>query len=584
MLIRPHTFSRLMGTIALGALSFAATDAQACGGFFCSASSPVNQAAERIIFAQDEEGNVTQIVEVAYEGDAEKFAWVLPVPGTPTPGVSSVQVFQRLQQATNPNYRLINEFPDSCGLAGSLLGGSADNAAVSGESFGPGPSVVVLDAGTVGPFDFVTISVDAQSQEPADVALEWLTENGYDLTASAADVLGPYLANGLNLIAFRLQKGADTGSIRPISLEYKASAMSIPIRPTAVAAADDMPIMVWTLGKSRAVPTNYLGLELNELLIDWTNAGPTYNDVVIAAANEAGGHGFVTEFAGDAEAFASTISPPSEALNAQTSWGLSLERNIINLTNRYGAMDGFVDAVRETLPLRDGITPEEFSSCADCYFRPAGSPGFGGAGGLEPDEVIDESDPIYALDEAEFLAAVQSHVLDPIEAAADLFREFDKVTRLYTTMSAEEMTEDPVFEFNPDLEDLSNQHTATRKVTCEGPSGDWKVILPDGREVFGSGNTWPHALGSSDMPVNARVLQFSTSGAPKIKTDNTSTIQRIHESLPAGSGKKNDLKGCAMSPGPGTPSSAWLAGLLAGGLLLLRRRNGKAYSLANANS
>lgn len=40
---------------ALGlASSLASSDARACGGLFCSAANPVNQAAERIVFAHDE--------------------------------------------------------------------------------------------------------------------------------------------------------------------------------------------------------------------------------------------------------------------------------------------------------------------------------------------------------------------------------------------------------------------------------------------------------------------------------------------------------------------------------------------------
>ena len=39
----------------------------------------------------------------------------------------------------------------------------------------------------------------------------WLDAEGYDVTAlEPPEVLGPYLANGLNLIAFRLTKGSTT--------------------------------------------------------------------------------------------------------------------------------------------------------------------------------------------------------------------------------------------------------------------------------------------------------------------------------------------------------------------------------------
>ena len=55
--------------------------ATACGGFFCQAQ-PIIQASEQIIFRQ--EGNrITAIVQIQYQGTAEDFSWVVPVPGIP---------------------------------------------------------------------------------------------------------------------------------------------------------------------------------------------------------------------------------------------------------------------------------------------------------------------------------------------------------------------------------------------------------------------------------------------------------------------------------------------------------------------
>jgi len=63
----------LCGGIAASALS--SEPAQACGGLFCSSANPVNQAAERIIFAQ-EGGRTSAVIEIQYQGPAERFAWV----------------------------------------------------------------------------------------------------------------------------------------------------------------------------------------------------------------------------------------------------------------------------------------------------------------------------------------------------------------------------------------------------------------------------------------------------------------------------------------------------------------------------
>src|SRR5262245_60890502 len=85
--------------VALGATP---TPAHACGGLFCSSANPVNQAAEQIIFVNNPDGTVTAVIQILYQGPAHQFAWVLPVPGNPTVGVSSDQAFDTLKQVTNP--------------------------------------------------------------------------------------------------------------------------------------------------------------------------------------------------------------------------------------------------------------------------------------------------------------------------------------------------------------------------------------------------------------------------------------------------------------------------------------------------
>jgi hypothetical protein len=546
----------------------------ACGGFFCDNNSPVNQAAERIIFAMDGE-QVTQIVEVMYEGPAESFSWVLPVPGTPTPGVSSVQAFDRLQQATNPTYQLRRSFESGCDASNAGDGDSGGDG--DGDGDGDGPSVTVIDSGSVGPFNYETISVDAADEDPGEVAVAWLTENGYDPGPRAAEVLGPYLQNGLNLIAFRLQKGKSAGAIRPISLAYDASTAAIPIRPTAVAANDDMPILVWVLGEDRAVSTNYFDLQLNELLIDWFNPGPTYNNVVIAAADEAGGQGFVTELAGSTEGYSGQLLPEWE-----WSWFQEftaeddVETVLVSATERFALFDGFADVVAETLPLRDGFSVEEFLSCPYCYFHPgvAGDLGLGGAPGEYDDTPIPDTDPIFTIDLAAFLNGVEEQVYAPLAETAALFDDFSYVTRFYTTMSADEMTLDPVFEFNPDLEDVSNIHIAEQVLSCDDNS--WTVELADGTEVRGTGTDWPYALGDeADLPANIRVVQFSTSGPGTIVTDNSEEIESTNGNVAGripSPEKKN--RGCSLEEAPADKTPwAYLLGLSVALLGFVRRRS-----------
>jgi len=65
-----HKLTR--GYVALAgvalATTFASAPARACGGFFCSQAAGVNQAAERIVFAQNDGGTVTAVIEIQYQG------------------------------------------------------------------------------------------------------------------------------------------------------------------------------------------------------------------------------------------------------------------------------------------------------------------------------------------------------------------------------------------------------------------------------------------------------------------------------------------------------------------------------------
>lgn len=551
----------------------ASSPAAACGGFFCSAQNPVNQAAERIIFAQDADGTITQVVEILYEGPAERFAWVLPVPGTPEAQISSSLAFDRLQNTTNPLYVLNDTFPDECNFSG--VDGSTGTGGTTGSPNAEGGGVIVLDAGSVGPFDYETIQVDAADEDPADVALRWLEDNGYDVSNLGPEVLRPYLANGLNLMAFRLQKGNLAGSIRPISLTYKAENPAIPIRPTAVAANDDMGVMVWVLGSSRAVPMNYKGLELNEMYIDWINGGSNYGDVVTRAADEAEGQGFVTELAEAAERFADVIEPQFDALDPQAYDSGNVEQTLTELTFRYGQYDGYTDVIREHATLRAPLTAEDFVSCPGCYFDPDS---FGDVNGVDYGSYNPETDPILTTNPEEVLSSVQTDVLDPIAQTAELFRNHAYVTRLYTTMSAEEMTKDPFFDFNPDLDDVSNIHTAERLLTCDGPGGPWRVTLADGRRIYGEGFEWPLLPSdSSEAPYNTRILEFSTTGQPLVVQDNQATIrERFEGSDPSTPNEAEPIQsegsGCSYPAGIGASGYGYLLALLGAASLSLRRR------------
>ncbi len=528
-----------LGMSAVTALT--AQEASACGGLFCNAAQPVNQAAERIIFADNGDGTVTAVIEIQYEGPPDEFGWVLPVPAGETDvGVGSTISLDRIEAQSNPFYRLNVIFDDSCfdgadavardssGAVGGVPG--ATPPAAEGDS-----GVTVVASGTAGPYDYEQIAVNPDLDDPAQVAIDWLQDNNYEVGELGPDVLRPYLEQEMNLLAFRLTKSSDSGSIRPIRLTYESDQPFIPLRPTAVAANPDMGIKVWVLGDSRAIPQNYLHLELNEARIDWFNPNGTYNDVVTAAADEAGGQGFVTEQAGPAAGFAEAAYAQWEEYswdNLRTGQFQSLEQFFQQAVYSFGSYDGFIDVIADvdTVPLREGATAAQFIGCVSCYFqenvavRNEAYP---------PTEFDPETDPILAIDVPGFLDELERLVISPLADTRTLFEENSNVTRFYTTMSADEMTADPAFDFNSELEDVDNNHVADQIMQCDGES-EWRIEFDSGITVEGDGRTWPVAA-DSEMPYNLRVLQLSTKGEGDVIDDNVAAVGELLADLGIGS-------------------------------------------------
>lgn len=129
-----------------------------------------------------------------------------------------------------------------------------------------------------------------------------------------------------------------------------------------------------------------------------------------------------------------------------------------------------------------------------------------------------------------------------------------------------------VFEFNPDLEDVDNNHTADWHRTCDGEP--WTVELEDGQIVRGTGNTWPHSVGDDGLPANVRILQYSTSGAPVALIDNGEKIGNTLAPRGSQSSSDDDDKGgCSIGrkPEPRSPL-LWLLSWVLGGAYVARRR------------
>lgn len=539
-----------MACLVASAVATTPAPAHACGGLFCSGgatttteSLAVNQTAERVVFVDEGDGRVTAIIQILYEGEAERFAWLLPVPGVPQVQVSSTVVLDELQTATNPEYQVMTTTP-SCGSSSPRPSGGGDGCGPCGTcaaapsspsdaysspaavSEASEPVVSVEAAASIGPYDYTVISVEPAYADPAQVATTWLTDNGFDVGDLGADVLRPYLADGLNLLAIRLTKGAPVGSIRPIMITYEAELPAIPIRPTAVAATEDMSILVWVFGLTRAVPLNYRTAVLDDVALDWFAPNAEYTTLVSAAVDEASGQAFVTERAGYLDASVPTVTSPAPTVLQQGLDALSvLDGGAYDVLNRAdelctqwtpgkpcSAWDGFEEALSAAVTLPGGIAPADLVAC------------LGAARAAMATGTPEECPPGFAwdglqLDRQIFDERFAALVIWPVADTIARLQLRPYVTRLYTTLSPSEMTVDPVFAFNPDLQAVSQIHQAQRARTC---GGTWSMTLPPGVTLVGTSDVWPVGLGT--LPAALQIVQHGTSGQGQTIVDHTAEL------------------------------------------------------------
>jgi MYXO-CTERM domain-containing protein len=554
--------THLAPTLALGAavgalLTLPAQRADACGCFAPpDPSVPVVQAGEQIVFSH-QDGKVTAHIQIQYQGEANEFGWILPLPSVPDLKLGTDELFAQLIATTQPKYRLNRVFDDQCALP-PLAAGSTNDGRNEGNQ-NTDPDVVVLQD-SIGPYDYAVLRGDSR-----DEMFEWLTENRYFIPGGTEDVVGPYIHTGAYFLALKLRKGNDAGDIQPVVLSYESDLPMIPIILTQVAANPNMGIRVWVLGEYRAIPRNYRHTVLNDEYIDWFNAGQNYNDVIVAATNEApDGQSFVTEFAG-------AVDRMQNLLDYDGRFGVRSELERITepgLYVQYLRSAGFpwsanfISTLKQHIPFPAGlagvVSEEEFYNNADyylTYYREENPRQFEGYD--------------VTLDAAEITGQLWDRIVVPTQEAGRLFRENKKMTRLYTTLSPEEMTKDPTFSFNPSLPDVDNEHNATFTQICDSngsTNGSGILELPDGRRFYVENAQAWQEKDRTGVPYSRRIELLREEGAPQVEVDNSTRIS---------DGDVGD-GGCACSArtesGAGLANPLALAGLLGLGLLARRRR------------
>jgi MYXO-CTERM domain-containing protein len=579
----------LAGFVVLGMRG----EAQACGGLFCNAPPPdpfaplpVAQNGENVVFAisKDPAGGAPTLqahIQILYTGDAAKFSWVVPVDAAPTLSTGTDRLFSALAVATQPLFQATSALSGVCipppyvgvtgtGNNGGVITGSAGTTGAAGAG---GGGVMVSFQGAVGPFDAAVIK-SADSVE----LRTWLTTNGYTVSDQAVALIDAYVRENKYFVALKLLNGLGVRSIQPIVLTFKGVEACVPLRLTAIAANPDMPVLVWVLGDQRVAPRGYYEIKIDEMRLDWANAGSNYfgpNGLVSQAANEAGGNAFVTEYAGtstiasgqvyltgqfDVATLRAAMTPPTY-VSQVISMGLANDPLTLPLLAQYIPMPDAVKAM--------GVTESQFYGNISTYWNQYAFP---------------------AYDLAGLTSAIETSIITPRMQAQTMIDAHPYLTRLNTFISPDEMKKDPFFFETKGLDDVSNLHTAVLRTMCGNSeymscNAPVRLELPDGQMAWvraGSKATscqWEpiNAVSAPNLPALEMAWERAESGEGTRIIDNTSAIKAGVAANNARYPNEQRMapigeSGCSCQVGGAGVGKIWLATLLGAFLLRVVRR------------
>jgi hypothetical protein len=163
------------------------------------------------------------IFQIDYEGDAENFAWVIPVPGYPKLFSVEDDIFYELHKLTQP------PLPPSFGCGwgtGSPLPGLEDEG------------VHIWEENQVGIYHTTTLS----ATDPNSL-VGWLNDNGYAFPVEGQEILDYYVQQNWFFVAMKIQHEETmnssenyTGAIQPIGIMFFSDEMVYPLKISTLSA------------------------------------------------------------------------------------------------------------------------------------------------------------------------------------------------------------------------------------------------------------------------------------------------------------------------------------------------------------
>jgi hypothetical protein len=286
----PRIFVTLLGTALAASSLFVERDASACGGCFTPPAENESVITdERMIFSISQD-QTTLYDQINYSGAPASFAWVLPIKGTVTVGLSADIMFNTIDTLTatqviepSPNCPP----PPTCNYG---FGAAAPSAAADAGKAGGG--VTVTAQAQVGPYETVQLHSNDGS-----ALTNWLTSHGYNIPSSVVPVIQGYVAGQFDFLALKLVPGKGVQSMQPVRVTSKGAGISLPLRMVAVGTGATTGISIWVIADGRWEPQNFpiFTISDSEIAWDWNTSSSNYEQLRLAKEAQFKGRGWQFE-------------------------------------------------------------------------------------------------------------------------------------------------------------------------------------------------------------------------------------------------------------------------------------------------
>ena len=216
------------------------------GGFLPPHHLDVYEPTQKALIVYDDAAQREDLViQASFEGDAEEFGWIIPVPAPPEIGTAENALFFECSDYTRPLVR-----------TGGGCSGDGGVARPAGDE-GLGNGLVIHDEQTVGIYHALTIGA-----EDAGALVAALEEWGYLHAGNREADIGAlkfYVDKFWCFVAMRVESGSLpheevgpwSGGTDPVRLTFDSPEMVYPLRISAISAAPYCEVLIYAVADRR---------------------------------------------------------------------------------------------------------------------------------------------------------------------------------------------------------------------------------------------------------------------------------------------------------------------------------------------